>query len=147
MPKVISTSIEIKAHPSKVWFYLTDFESYPQWNPFITRVEGEVKKGSRVKIRVEPPGGRAMTFKPTILEYESRRKIRWLGHLLFPGLFDGEHRFELTPNANGTTTLTHSESFRGILVPLFKKQLDNNTLKGFKEMNLALRKRVEGLVE
>jgi len=36
-----------------------------------------------------------MTFRPTILKAEPNRELRWLGHLLVPGLFDGEHIFTI----------------------------------------------------
>jgi len=58
-------------------------------------------------------------------------------------LFDGEHKFELIDNANGTTTLIQSEKFSGILVPLLKKQLDDNTKRGFEAMNEKLKELVE----
>ncbi len=58
-----------------------------------------------------------------VLSFEPNKELRWLGHLLVTGLFDGEHRFELIDNGNGTTTFRHSETFNGILVPLFKKLL------------------------
>ena len=35
------------------------------------------------------------------------------------------------------------ERFRGILVPLMKKMLDNNTKDGFNQMNQALKIRCE----
>ena len=84
-----------------------------------------------------------MTFKPTVLAFEKNKEFRWIGHLLFPGLFDGEHKFELNDNRNGTTTFKQSEKFAGILVPLFKKMLDNNTKKGFEEMNKKLKELAE----
>ena len=61
----------------------------------------------------------------------------------FKGVFDGEHKFELVDNGNGTTIFNHSEKFKGILVGLFKKQLENNTKKGFELMNENLKKVVE----
>lgn len=85
-----------------------------------------------------------MTFKPKVLVFEPEKEFRWLGHLLFPGLFDGEHIFELTDQGNGTTVLVHMEKFKGILVPLFQKMLDTNTLEGFNAMNRALKLRSEG---
>jgi hypothetical protein len=36
-----------------------------------------------------------MTFRPTVLNAETNRELRWLGHLLAPGLFDGEHSFTI----------------------------------------------------
>ena len=41
--KVIHTEIEINAPASRVWEILTDFGSFPQWNPFIRQVSGEPK--------------------------------------------------------------------------------------------------------
>jgi hypothetical protein len=35
------------------------------------------------------------------------------------------------------------EAFRGLLVPLFARSLDNSTLRGFEEMNRALKERAE----
>ena len=32
-----------------------------------------------------------MTFRPEVLRCEPGRELRWLGHFLVPGLFDGEH--------------------------------------------------------
>ncbi len=143
MSKEIKTIILLKKSPKVVWEVLTDFENYPSWNPFIKYIRGEVKIGNRIKVKIEPPQSKAMIFKPKILVYENEKELRWLGHFLFSGLFDGEHKFELVDNKNGTTTFIQSEKFKGIFVPLFKKQLDNNTKKGFNEMNEELKKIVE----
>lgn len=59
------------------------------------------------------------------------------------GIIDGEYKFELMDHGNGTTTFRQSEKFKGILVALFKNQLDNNTKKGFEEMNCKLKEVVE----
>lgn len=37
----IHTSIDIAAPPEKVWAALTDYERYPEWNPFMRRIEGD----------------------------------------------------------------------------------------------------------
>jgi hypothetical protein len=139
MAKEIKTEILINATPEKVWAILTDFNNYPKWNPFIKLIKGEVKVGNKITARIEPPEAKGMTFNPKILTFETNKELSWLGHLLFAGLFDGEHKFELIDNKNGTTTFRQSEKFKGILVPLFKKQLDNNTKKGFEEMNKKLK--------
>lgn len=143
MAKEIKTAILIQATPASVWTILTDFENYPKWNPFIKSISGELKVGNKITARIEPPGAKGMTFKPTILALETNKKFTWLGHLWFTGLFDGEHSFELIGNGNGTTTFVQSETFKGILVPLFKNMLDNNTIQGFEAMNRALKEVAE----
>lgn len=84
-----------------------------------------------------------MTFNPKVLVFNANKEFKWLGHLIFPGLFDGEHKFEIIDNGNGTTTFRQSEKFGGILVPLFKKKLDNNTTNGFNLMNQKLKELAE----
>src|SRR5690606_38026000 len=102
-------------------------------------VEGTVKPGEKIRVRIEPPGAKGMTFKPKVLTVLPNQEFKWLGNLLIPGLFDGEHKFELIENEDGSTTFIQSEKFSGILVPLLKKQLQNNTRKGFEAMNQKLK--------
>lgn len=143
MAKEIKTEILINASPERVWEVLTKFQDYPYWNPFITSLTGEVKTGKKIKATIAPPDANAMVFKLKVLAFEKNKEFRWLGHLIIPGLFDGEHKFELVDKGNGTTTFRHSETFKGLLIPLFKKMLDNNTLRGFEMMNQSLKQEVE----
>ena len=143
MAKEIKTEILINATSDKVWTVFTNFDNYLKWNPFIKSIIGQVLVGNVIIVQLEPPGAKGMTFKPKVLTFEPNKELRWLGHLLFPGLFDGEHKFELIDNGDGTTTFRQSERFKGILVPLFKKMLDENTMNGFNLMNQKLKELAE----
>lgn len=142
MTHELHTEIEIDAPPETVWAILTDLDAYPDWNPFITSSDGDVVEGTKLVNRMEPPGGKAMTFTPTVTQVDEHRVFEWLGRLGVPGVFDGRHRFELVPNGNGTR-LIQSEHFRGVLVPFLKRSLDTNTVAGFEAMNGALKDRAE----
>ena len=141
--KELYSEIEIDASAERVWGVLTDFASYPEWNPFIRSISGEPTTGERLEVRIEPPGGRGMIFRPTVLKAEDNRELRWLGHLLVPGLFDGEHSLALQPLDEKRVRFIQREAFKGLLVPLLSRSLDNNTLRGFEEMNRALKERAE----
>jgi hypothetical protein len=143
MIREIKTEILINVPTEKVWSAFINFEDYPRWNPFIKTIKGNLKTGNRIKVRLEPENGRGMTFKPKVLAFETNKRLRWLGHLLFPGLFDGEHTFELSDNGNGTTTFKQSEKFKGILVPLLKKIIDRDTKNNFNQMNVKLKELAE----
>ena len=143
MKKEIKTQITIEATPDRVWEVLTDFEKYSGWNPFIKSIQGKVQTGEKIIVRLEPPGAKGMTFKPRVLAFDKNKQFRWIGHLFFPGLFDGEHRFELIDNGDGTTTFIQAEKFKGILVRMLSKMLDGSTLNGFKAMNERLKIEVE----
>jgi hypothetical protein len=139
----LRAEIEIAAPPDRVWEVLSDFDAYPEWNPFIRRIGGSPHEGEKLEVRIEPPGGRGMTFKPTVLEATPGRELRWLGRFLVPGLFDGEHRLRVEPrDEEGRSWFIQSEEFRGVLVPLFGGML-GKTEEGFRQMNTALRQRAE----
>jgi len=140
MRKEISTQINIDATPQKVWKVLTDFEAYPSWNPFILAVKGNIAEKSRIEINVKPKDSKAMVFKPTVLKVSPNRELRWLGSLMVKGLFDGEHRFELQDNGDGTTTFIHSENFSGIFIRFFDTE---KTKAGFEMMNQRLKELAE----
>ena len=140
--RTLRTEIEIDAPPERVWQVLTDFASYPDWNPFIQRIAGPLDTGARLEVRIAPPEGRAMTFKPIVQEVEEARELRWLGRFLLPGLFDGEHSLRIEPLADGRSRFVQSERFSGLLVGLFGSTLDK-TVRGFEQMNEELRRRVE----
>jgi hypothetical protein len=139
----LKTEIEFEGTPREVWDVLTDLPAYGAWNPFIKSIGGEPRTGARLEVRMEPEGERAMTFRPTVLRVEPGREFKWLGHLLVPGIFDGEHRWLIEEIEPGRVRFTQSERFGGILVPLLWKKLrDGGTAKGFRAMNEALAARV-----
>ena len=142
MSTTINTTIDIDATPQAVWAVLTDFAAYRDWNPFMDRAEGTPEVGAKLVIHMVGNGGRGMTFKPTVLAATPGQELRWLGRLGFGGLFDGEHSFLLTANADGTTHLTHGERFSGILVAAMKSNMKNSHA-GFDAFNSALKQRVE----
>jgi hypothetical protein len=137
----ISAEIDIEAPPDAVWAQLTDLRGWADWNPFIPSASGTVAVGQRLSLRLQPPGGRSLSIRPTVTEVEDGAVLEWLGHLGVPGLFDGKHRFELTASPEGTH-LVQRESFTGLLVRPLRGMLDGSTLAGFRAMNDALRSRV-----
>jgi uncharacterized protein YndB with AHSA1/START domain len=51
--KELRADIEIQASAERVWQLLTDFASFPQWNPFIRRASGEPKKGTKLEVYLQ----------------------------------------------------------------------------------------------
>ena len=143
--KTLESAITIRGTPEQVWSVLTDFVKYSEWNPFIREASGEAKRGARLRVRIHPPDGSPMTFRPTVQEASPARELRWLGHLWLPGLFDGEHVFYIEPATAGHACLRPSEPFRGVLVRLFPAAMFERTRRGFEAMNRALKERVERL--
>lgn len=139
----LSTDIVIRGTPMAVWAALTDFSAYAAWNPFIVSAAGTARTGERLAVTVRPPGRKAMSFKPRVLEAEPGRSLRWKGHVLVPGLLDGEHAFRIDPAGDGTVRLIQAETFTGLLARLAAPGLPA-LREGFGAMNRALKARVEG---
>jgi hypothetical protein len=139
--KEIHSEIVINAPASRVWQVLIDFKEYQQWNPFIRKIDGAAGQGNRISAQMHL-GNRKMTFRPTVLAVAPDKELRWLGHLLIPGIFDGEHSFIIEPLNENRVRLIQKEEFKGLLVPFFAALLED-TRSSFEEMNQALKKRAE----
>ena len=135
---IINTDIEIDAPAERVFEILTDFGSYQEWNPFISKIEGEVKEGNIIHVSIGK-----MSFTPEVLSLIDNKQLYWKGKYLANFIFSGEHRFELTPGGEAKCSLKHYEIFKGILLPMMKKKLLNETTQGFEAMNIALKNRAE----
>ncbi len=143
--KQLHTEIQINASAETIWNILLDFENYKEWNPFIKSIKGDSSVGSKLIAELLQPDSKPMTIKPKVTSNKPNEEFSWLGHLLIPGLFDGNHIFQLERIDDQTTRFVHKENFRGILISFLWKMLDTKTRKGFELMNEALKKRAEAI--
>jgi hypothetical protein len=139
----IRTDIEIGASPERVWSILLDFPAHSEWNPFIRSIAGNPKPGERLTVFIQRQVGKGMIFRPKVLVAADNREFRWLGHFMLPGVFDGEHYFQIFPITPGRVRFVHGEKFSGILVAFAKAGLEGGTKAGFMAMNQALKSRAE----
>ena len=64
----ISTTIDIGATPERVWAVLTDFASYPAWNPVFCEASGELAVGIQITLKtIQPRNDRTMTVKVKVV--------------------------------------------------------------------------------
>ena len=145
MRTTIQTEIIINAPLEIVWNTLMQFEHYPNWNPFIHQIIGDVKVGNKIKVTLQDPQKNKMSFHAVVLNKQENQEFKWRGKLLITGLFDGEHYFQLSTIGENRTRLIHSEEFQGILVRAFLKTLETKTKTNFERMNQALKHEAEQL--
>jgi hypothetical protein len=138
----ISSEREIDATPDEVWAVLTDFARYREWNPGFEKAEGRAQVGETLHLTFAKQGGKGMTMHPTVLVADPGRELRWLGRLGLPGIFDGEHRFEIQELAPGRVRFIQAERFSGVLVPFLRKLVRVDTPAMFEAVNAALADRV-----
>ncbi len=139
----INTEIGINASAEKVWEILSETKKFAEWNPFVKNIDGELKEGQKISVLIQPVNGKPMMFHPKLLSVIPGKEVRWLGSLLFKGLFDGEHIWEIKSTGEKSCRFIHRENFNGLLVPLFKKELETKTKPGFDLMNEKLKELAE----
>ncbi len=143
--KILRSEIVIEASAAEVWEVLMNHEAYPEWNPFIKKLSGNVAEGNQIAVIIQPEGKSAMDFTPIVLKNEKNKEFRWLGKLFVKGLFDGEHFFQLEKIDEQKTKLIHGENFSGVMSGVLLNMVGESTQKGFEQMNEALKLRVESV--
>lgn len=138
----IRTEVDIEASVDTVWEVLTDFDAFSEWNPFMREVKGRAAVGEKISVFLKPPGAIGMTVRPRLRKVETGRELRWRERMLLPGIFDGEHIFEIAATGDGCR-LVHRKEFRGVLVWFTLAIVGQSTARGFLRMNEALKDRAE----
>jgi len=108
-------AINIRASAGNVWRVLTDAKGYGRWNSVVTRVDGEIREGERLKLHVP---GTTRIFTPTVSGVVANERMTWSDG--FAPLFKGVRIFELRPRPDGSTGFTMRERFSGLMLPLVK---------------------------
>lgn len=138
----LRTEIEIDAPPSRVWDVLVRFAEYPDWNPHLISVDGELTVGARLTLAHTSSDGSEWKQRATVVTVEAPHCLRYRSKFLVRRLFDGEHYFELIALDGGRTRLIQGEDLRGALVQHMGQRL-TAMARGFVGMNEALKRRVE----
>jgi len=146
MAKEVRTEIEINASPEVVWNVLTDFASYPKWNPFIRSVSGVVAVGEMLSFVVATGPDTTVATQARLLVLEPHRRLVWGGGLPLK-LFRGQHTFEIEP-AGTSVRFVDSERLSGLLswfvITEARVQAQNQAFTAF---DRALKDRAESIMK
>ncbi|MFL6440361.1 MAG: SRPBCC family protein [Nitrososphaeraceae archaeon] len=141
--KEIHTQIDIKASAERAWQVLIDFNNYSQWNPFIPQINGAPKVGTKLEIHLHTASGKRRIYKPTVTKLEPYHELRWFGKSFVPGMFNGEHIFNIETLGVNHILFLHREVFTGLGVALAGDRLDRDLYQSFEKMNNAFKEKLE----
>lgn len=137
--KVFQATTTIAAAPETIWAILTNASAYPEWDPGVERIDGQIAPGEKITAYTKISPGRA--FPVTVTAFEPSRKMIWASGMPL-GLFKGERTFTLAPQSQGSTTFTLREEFSGPLLPLIGRSIPNMTAT-FEQFAAGLKSRAE----
>jgi len=142
-PIRIVTKTPIDAEAATVWRILSDFASYPHWNPFIRQANGPAAAGERVRFHFALPSRLKVPARAVITCCEPDRELRWTGHILSPLVMRADHFFILEPVRPGRVMLVHGEHLGGAMAAVLLAGLGWHLRQAYQGMNLALKHRAE----
>ena len=112
-------STKIAASPDTIWALLTNAATFPKWNSTVSRIEGEIAEGQKLKLTVPSAPGR--TFTPKVSSVHAGKSMIWSDGMA--PMFKGVRTFTLSPNEDGTTEFVMKEEFAGLMLPMIKGSL------------------------
>ena len=143
MPRTeLRSEVEINAPLSHVYGVLTDFGSYPEWNPFLTSVSGQLEVGQKLSLEMSLPEGQTYLLKPQVTQVTENAELRWQGRFVFPALLQAEHFFLLSEREASVTRVVQGQNFSGFLLRFAGNAL-TLAARGSVYLNQALKKRAE----
>jgi len=142
--RTIAANSIIEAPIDRVWSVLSDFATYPEWSPFLVKIDGEVSVGTMLTLHVTmKPGGRTLKQRERVSMREEGREVRWgtvMGH---PFFLKAERYQRLTAISPTETRYETADDFEGALVPLVFALYGANIQAGFDATAIALKARCE----
>ena|SRR5688572_13212357 len=114
-----SVAIPIAASPATIWSLLTNAADFPRWNSTVTKIEGRIADGEKIKLRARIAPDRVFSLNVSDVVPESR--MVWSDG--FAPMFRGVRTYTLTPLEDGRIEFAMSEVFSGVMLPMIKGSL------------------------
>ncbi len=143
--KTMRSEIIINAPVQDVWAVLAAFPFYPEWNPFIREVRGNLSAGERLRFKAKLDGLPEIFFRAAIRTLVPPVKLGW--HAIFlKGIFEAYHYFEIEELGSGKSRFINTEVFSGFLSGVAFFLLESRFRKRYRMMDEFLKTRVEGKI-
>ncbi|MEE9905855.1 MAG: SRPBCC domain-containing protein [Chlorobium sp.] len=137
----VQTGITLDAAPGAVWKVLADAAAYPEWNTMITSLDGELREGCPIRIRVRLRFLPAIRLPFVVTAVHPEKRLCWV--LTFPaGLLRVEHCFCISGDRTGGVRFDNIERFSGIIGVLAGSVMRRMFRSDYERMNKAITQRV-----
>ena len=150
MAGFFEVEINVDAPPEYLWKVLIDFESYGEWNPFITKIEGKAKIGSIITltIKLDPRMEAIKLSKEMIVSLKEGQHLSYDSHVLSASLFNSVRWQTIRPSDNGQTSIYHTQQkISGLASWPICRTFGDRIAEGCQASSLALKERAEALYQ
>lgn len=137
--KSVHHEVEVTAPASTVWQALRNTADYPDWNPVMELVSGNVEAGQQVTYAFTQSPGQITEIKAQVNAVEDQHLLAQSGGLT--GVLTFDHRYNLEAQGERCKVTIH-EDYRGIGVHFWNPA---PVEQAYAHLNEALRARAEAL--
>ena len=141
----IDETREVRAPAAVVWQVITDFDRYPEWNPFVERCRSSLAPGDPIDMRVHVFEGFAQAQRETIFEHRPGERLVYGLAPARLGALASRRVHEVTPQGDDASRYRSHFVLSGWLSPLTGLLLGSRLERGFRAMTAALVARAEAL--
>ena len=142
-----SISVEIDAPDTVVWGVLTDYQRYPEWNPFTVRVETTLEIGAVIDLYLPDSRNPGETFinREYIRVVEPPRYLRYDTGPANPDMHAVREQW-VTDLGDGRSSYRTTDLFSGAHAELAFERMGGWVKQGFDDVCAALKQRSEELL-
>jgi hypothetical protein len=115
---VCRVEVNIAANAAVVWSLLVDAAGFPRWNSTVSRLDGQIVDGARIRIHVP---GTARAFTPKVSVLVPQHRMEWSDGRA--AIFKGVRTFQLQARNDNSTDFVMEERFSGVMFALTRKML------------------------
>ena len=116
--KIVETRRLIEANPAAIWAILTDPARLVAGGLGVTRLDGRIAPGQKIRLESTTAPGRVFTL--TVEQADAPRIMVWASGA--PLVFNGRRTYTLTPRAGGTD-FHMAEVYKGLMLPLIWRSM------------------------
>ena len=141
----IDESFEVRASTEVLWQVITDFDRYPEWNPFVVSCESSLRKGEPIVMKVQLFKAFAQPQREEILEVVPGSSLRYGLPQGALGALTSCRSHELTALDTHLSRYRSHFELRGWAAGLTDLLMGRALRRGFHAMSEALVLRAESL--
>ena len=140
----INHEIDIDAPASAVWAVITDFDSYPQWNPFVVSAQSSLKPGEPIDMKVKLLGPVQRQVE-IILNVDEGKGFSYCMKPFPFGALSSERSHRIVDLGDGRCHYSSHFHLQGWMMPLVRGLMKSALLRGFNNMSEAIKQRAESM--
>jgi uncharacterized protein YndB with AHSA1/START domain len=138
----ILREIQVDCAPDHLWTVLTDVDRYPEWNPYVIAVRGELVPGQMIEMDIAAPDRDVLVGTAVVAVVDPPHHLRFEWERNDVDLFDGSSEFHLHADPIGCR-VEHRQVLSGELAPGIEHRLGDRMVLGIEMMLAALKARAE----